>query len=74
MISDGVKDIEASKADTLDAIQNISAVSEESASASEEVGATVSNVVNAVAKLNEIAEELKKNAANMEESISLFKY
>ncbi|MHB8128511.1 MAG: methyl-accepting chemotaxis protein [Mobilitalea sp.] len=74
MISEGIKDIETSKADTLDAIQNISAVSEESASASEEVGATVSNMVNAVAKLNEIASELEGNARNMEEAISVFKF
>lgn len=72
MITDGIKNIEVSKADTLDAIGNISAVSEESASASEEVGATVSNMVDAVATLNDIAGELKSNAKNMEDAISVF--
>lgn len=72
MITDGIKNIEDSKSDTLDAIGNISAVSEESASASEEVGATVSNMVDAVATLNEIAGELKSNAKNMEDAISVF--
>lgn len=72
MITEGITDIEVSKAGTLDAIGNISAVSEESASASEEVGATVSNMVDAVATLNEIASELKSNAKNMDDAISVF--
>lgn len=74
LISEGMKEIEDSKTETLDAIQNISAISEESASASEEVGATVSNMVKAVAQLNEIASELSENARNMEDSISVFQF
>jgi methyl-accepting chemotaxis protein len=73
-ITEGIKDIEVSKTDTLDAIQNISAVSQESASASEEVGATIDNMVDATAKLREIAEELKRNSENMEKAISVFKF
>jgi methyl-accepting chemotaxis protein len=73
-ITDGIRDIESSKTDTLDAIQNISAVSQESASASEEVGATIDNMVDATAKLREIAAELKRNSENMEKAISVFKF
>lgn len=74
MISEGMKDMEDSKTETLDAIQNISAISEESASASEEVGATLSNIVKAVAQLSEIASELSGNAKDMEDAISVFQF
>jgi methyl-accepting chemotaxis protein len=73
LISNGIKDIENAKAGTLDAIQNISAISEETASASEEVGATANQQIEAVTKLNEASSELANNAIKMEEAIRVFK-
>lgn len=71
-ISDGVRAIEAAKADTLDAIQNISAVSEETASSTEEVGATSAEQMDAVTRLNDSALQLAENAKKLEASISIF--
>jgi methyl-accepting chemotaxis protein len=73
LISSGIKEIENAKAGTLDAIQNISAISEETASASEEVGATAVQQIEAVTKLNDATIELAENAKKMEEAISVFK-
>lgn len=73
IISEGVKGIEDAKADTLDAIQNISAISEETASSSEEVGATSIEQLDAVTRLNEAASGLASNAKKLDEAISTFK-
>lgn len=68
----GVKGIEAAKADTLDAIQNISAVSEETASSTEEVGATSAEQLDSVTRLSDAANNLANNASKLETSISIF--
>lgn len=72
-ISKGIKLIEDAKEDTLDAIQNISAVSEETAAASEEVSATAINQIDAVERLRIAASELADNAKILEEGIKQFK-
>ncbi len=72
-ISNGIKKIETAKNGTMDAIQNISAVSEETAAASEEVSATAINQIESVEGLRNAAIELANDAKTLEESIKTFK-
>ena len=71
-ISTDIKDIEKAKAVTLNAIVNISAISEETAAASEEVETTAEDQLRAVKALNEEATELKDNVKQLEEAIKCF--
>ena len=71
-ISTDIKDIEKAKAVTLNAIVNISAISEETAAASEEVETTAEDQLRAVRALNEEAAELKDNVKQLEEAIKCF--
>jgi methyl-accepting chemotaxis protein len=72
-ISIGVKGIESAKEDTLDAIRNISAVSQQSAAASEEVSATANNQIGSVESLSESALDLANDAKKLEKAIQLFR-
>ncbi len=72
-ISIGVKGIENAKEDTMDAIRNISAVSQETAAASEEVSTTANNQIVSVENLSQSALELANDAKKLEEAIQLFR-
>lgn len=72
-ISIGVKGIESAKEDTLDAIRNISAVSQQSAAASEEVSATANNQIGSVESLSDSALDLANDAKKLERAIQLFR-
>ncbi len=72
-IANGIKKIEEAKTGTMDAIQSISAVSEQTAAASEEVSATAVSQVDSVERLRLAASELEEDAKKLEESIKLFK-
>ncbi len=72
-IANGIKKIEEAKTGTMDAIQSISAVSEETAAAAEEVSATAVSQVDSVERLRAAAFELEEDAKKLEESIKLFK-
>jgi methyl-accepting chemotaxis protein len=72
-ISEEIKDIENAKTLTLNAIVNISAISEETAAASEEVETTAEDQLRAVKALNEEAAELKANVKQLEEAMRIFK-
>lgn len=72
-ISGGIDEIENSKEGTLDAIRNISAISEETAAASEEVSATANNQINSVEELSIQAKELDSNVKHLEEAIRRFR-
>lgn len=72
-ITVGVKDIEAAKTDTLEAIRSISAVSQQTAASSEEVSATASNQIGSVENLSRSAIELAGYARKLEESIRAFR-
>jgi len=72
-ISNGIKNIEAAKEIALDSIQSISAVSEETAAAAEEVNATVLHQIDSVERLRKAAYELDQEAKKLEEAISIFK-
>lgn len=67
-----VKSIETAKADTLLAIESISAVSEETAAASEEMSATARSQQSSVERLRQAAADLENNAKMLEKSINIF--
>lgn len=71
-ISIGVKEIEVAKEGTLEAISNISAVSEETAASSEEVSATAMNQINSVEELSKSAIELDSDSKVLERAIKKF--
>jgi methyl-accepting chemotaxis protein len=71
-ISEEIRDIETAKALTLNAIVNISAISEETAAASEEVETTAEDQLRAVKALNDEATELKENVKLLEDAIKSF--
>ncbi len=73
VISIGIKGIETAKEDTMDAISNISAVSQQTAAASEEVSATADSQIGSVQELSESALELANDAKKLEEAIKLFR-
>mgnify|MGYP001340820354 CR=1 FL=1 len=68
-----ISDINEAKNDTLNAIESISAVAEETSAASEEVDATAQQQLEAVTKLNEAAKALLNDTAELEAAIQMFK-
>ncbi|TAH75015.1 MAG: methyl-accepting chemotaxis protein [Anaerolineaceae bacterium] len=73
LVSQGMKKIEKAKEDTLDAIESISAVSEQTAASTEEVSATALTQIDSVERLRRSAIELANDAINLHESIKQFK-
>lgn len=72
-ITNGITDIATTKADSIMSIQNISAVSQETAATAEEVTQNADKQMKAVEALNAAAEKLGKDAHELEEAIGLFK-
>lgn len=68
-----MKVIETAKDDTLNAIQNISAVTEQTSASSEEVNATALNQVESVERLQLSAKVLEEDAKKLEDAIRFFK-
>jgi len=73
MIVNGIGQMDQAKSYTLDAIGNISGIASETTAATEEVGATITSQVDAVAEMNEMAQELLENAKVLENEIHLFR-
>lgn len=73
MILENVHNIETAKVQTLMAIENISAVSEETAAASMSVNDTTNRQLDAVNMLNDLSIELDENAKTLETVIHQFK-
>ena len=73
MISQEIINIADSKAETIDSIQSISAVSQQTAASSEEVTNTANRQLEAVEELNRISEVLQSNANDLSQAIDLFK-
>ncbi len=71
-IADGIGEINRSKADTLNSIENISAVAEEASAASEEVDATAQQQLEVVTMLNEAVKALDQDSSDLERSIESF--
>ncbi len=71
-ITEGINIIADAKAQTLDSIQNISAVSQQTAAASEEVTETANRQLEQVEKLNLAAENLNSNSSDLSQAIGVF--
>lgn len=72
-IAMGIRDIEKAKESTLDAISNISAVSQQSATASEEVSSTANNQIDTVENLSKSAVALAEDANKLRAAIERFR-
>ena len=68
-----VTEMEENKNEAINAIQNISAVSEETASSSEEVTASTQEQLSRIEELAGYAEELEESAKDLQQTISKFK-
>ncbi len=67
-----ITEMEENKADAINAIQNISAVSEETAAASEEVTASTQEQLSSIEELSRFADELKASSDELQRSITKF--
>ena len=72
-ITGSIGEINRSKVDTLNSIESISAVAEETTAASEEVDATAQQQLEVVTMLNEAAKALSQDVAELEGAIEIFK-
>lgn len=72
-VEDSVKDILVSKEKTMEAIENISAVSEEAAATAEEVSASTQEQMASSEELSKLAKELTDMSRELSDSISMFK-
>ena len=72
-IKNDATDMDAFKAEALTSIQNISAVSEETAASTQEANASADEQMANMEQLASFAEELGEYAKKMNESISAFK-
>jgi methyl-accepting chemotaxis protein len=72
-ISNNIANIEHSKDDTLGSIENISSTLEETTAVASELLASANTQVESVAELNTATDRLNQDAANLHESIQMFK-
>lgn len=72
-ISANIKGIENAKNDTMDAISSISATSNETEAASEELSRSADKQLQAVEVLYNEVKQLQKNSNELDESVSIFK-
>lgn len=72
-ISEEMIIMERAKRDTLEAIESISATSQQTAAASGELSATAENQLTAVEALNQAAVALESEAARLDDTIKVFK-
>jgi len=71
-ITEGINSIAEAKTLTIDSIQSISAVSQQTAAASEEVTSTANRQLEQVEKLNLAAENLNSNSNDLSQAIGVF--
>lgn len=72
-ITNGIDIIADAKTQTIDSIQSISAVSQQTAAASEEVTETANRQLQQVEKLNMAASDLNDNSAELSDAMNIFK-
>jgi methyl-accepting chemotaxis protein len=72
-IADGIQGIEVAKEDTLNAICNISAVSQQTAVSAETVSRTASSQIGSVQRFSESVDELAEDAKMLDNEIKTFK-
>ncbi|MDF2510737.1 MAG: methyl-accepting chemotaxis sensory transducer [Herbinix sp.] len=68
-----VEGIETAKNNTLKTMESISATTEETAAASEELNVSAANQLQTVNSLNDIVQQLKDNSDSLKNSVSIFK-
>jgi methyl-accepting chemotaxis protein len=68
-----VTEMEENKTLAINSIQNISAVSQETAASSEEVTASTEEQLSSIEELSRFADELKSASEELQKSISKFK-
>ena len=68
-----ITEMEENKEQAINAIQNISAVSEETAASSEEVTASTQEQLSSIEELSHYADDLEESAKELQQSISKFK-
>lgn len=73
IISEKILNMDVAKTDTLEAIESISATSEETAAVASQLRENAEKQLKAAEYLNEAAEYLSRNSENMKESIRTFK-
>lgn len=69
----GIYEVENLKGDTLNAIESISAIIEESVAVTDEVGETATNQLQLARELNEAIAGLKNDSDTLEEAVKIFK-
>jgi len=72
-IAAGTQIIEKTKIITLDAVQGISSVAQQTAATTVEMSASVDNQITEMAKLSKFADELKDYSGKLQEAIHIFK-
>ena len=72
-IVNSIEGIEKAKTDTLEAIESISSTSVETSASAGELNETAKKQLEAVEKLNNAVTVLQQNAANLDESVGIFK-
>ncbi len=68
-----ITEMEDNKAQAINSIQNVSAVSQETAASSEEVTASTEEQLSCIEELSRFADELKASSEELQEAISKFK-
>lgn len=74
VLNNSGKDMERQKGKIIDTIQNLSAISEENAAATEEVAASVEQQTTSMTEIADSSEALTQLAEEMQNSILMFKY
>ena len=72
-IVNSIEGIEKAKTDTLEAIESISSTSVETSASASELNETAKRQLAAVEELNNAVIVLQQNAANLDESVGIFK-
>lgn len=72
-ISNNMKNMETAREGTLGAVENISAISEETLATSSSIEMTVHNQADSVARLEEASKKMEENAKDLIETVNLFR-
>lgn len=73
-VADIVSKMEESRKDTLTAIENIAAISQQSAASSEEIAASINYQLNAIQVLNYASDKMLEDMHSLDKAISVFHY
>jgi methyl-accepting chemotaxis protein len=65
--------MDKARIEVVDIVQNLTSIAEENAASTEETSASITEITNTIADISEKAEHLKEIAAQMEESMKIFR-